>query len=84
MKWGHIKEQILTESRYSFNFEEYRYKITQDYTNNTTSFSAKKIASYEITGRVEKLFTLNKLMFFSPSEARKFVKNKLKLYTVFS
>jgi len=77
------KEAILTESRLSIVVGDYRYRITQRIEENKTIVSKLRHPVFP-KSKWKIILTLNHLKFFSPYEAEYLIKNKLKLYTVFS
>jgi hypothetical protein len=78
-----VQEAVLTKVRYCVVVDDYRYRIEQLIEENKTVF--KKIRHPLFAkSKWKTLLTLNYLRFFSPNEAEYFIKNKLKLYVVFS
>jgi len=81
-KYG-IEEPVLTLVTYCIVVDNFRYRIEQHIEENKTVFQKIRHPLFA-KSKWKTLLTLNHLKFFSPDEAEYFVKNKLKLYMVFS
>ena len=78
-----VKKSVLTQVRYSVIVDSFQYRIVQHIDENKTVFQKIRHPLFA-KSKWKTLLTLNYLKFFSPDEAEYVIKNKLKLYVVFS
>ena len=78
-----IRNAVLTQVRYSVIVDNFQYRIEQHIEENKTVFRKIRYPPFA-KSKWKILLTLNYIKFFSPNEIECLIKNKLKLYVVFS